>query len=265
MHGYHGLMLINKKSKQQVPPYTRLALIYDFIMNHVNYFRWADFIDSLCESVSPKPQSILDISCGTGSFILQMKKRGYQTFGCDYSSDMVRIAGKKAGNMNHDTFFWCADMCHLGTCRTFDVVVSLYDSMNYLMSEQQWKCCFDAVYRALRPGGAYIFDISTISNSQHYFDHFVQKEKNDQISYVRRSTFYSNARIQENLFEISFQEVPDITFVEKHRQRIRSMDEVKALLKSTSFHVEGIFDGFSFRPGNEESERIHYFLVKPKS
>lgn len=67
-----------------------------FLMGVIN-----DFLDfqSIRDVRKYKKQGkLLDIGCGTGKFILEMKKRGFKTYGVDISSRACRLARKKGLN-----------------------------------------------------------------------------------------------------------------------------------------------------------------------
>jgi RimJ/RimL family protein N-acetyltransferase len=51
---------------------------------------------------------------------------------------------------------------------------------------------------------------------------------------------------------------------ESHQQRIYKIDALKAMAKKAGFTIEGVYEGFTFRPGKENSERVHFALRKPK-
>ncbi len=242
-----------------MPPYTVLADVYEFMMTHVNYRQWAEYIDSHLHRLHISRGPLLDISCGTGSFCRQIARKGYLVWGFDMSYKMVHVARKQSQGTG---LFWCGSMTQLSCCRRVPVVVSLYDSMNYLLEEQEWIECLQQVYRILTPGGVFIFDVSTISNSVDYFNDFEQQEKSRHMRYIRRSHFDAKAGIQWNRFEIHLLSEPGVVYCENHRQRIRYLDEIAALIKQTPFQLAAYYNGFTFREGNESSDRVHYILKK---
>ncbi|MBN1542413.1 class I SAM-dependent methyltransferase [candidate division KSB1 bacterium] len=250
------------KERKTVAPYTALAPIYDFVMNHVDYPAWAEYIVRLIRRHNVPVHSLLDISCGTGNFCSSVASRGMPVFGCDGSWEMVHQAVRKAARDHLLALFWCADMTAIASGRSYGCIVSLYDSMNYLLQEWQWRCCFDRVYEVLEPGGLFVFDISTLSNSREFFRRFVQREQNHQARYRRKSYFSEDVKIQNNEFDIQFRNKLDVVYHEHHRQRIRSLDEVEQLIQHTPFQLLSCYEGFTFRQGSDESERVHIVLQK---
>ncbi len=255
-------MPIKQKEKIFVAPYEMLARIYDSVMSHVNYDKWADYIIEIVNRHNVQVQRILDISCGTGTLCLKLARKEYSVFGSDASLPMLKIARKKTLDLNKEIPFWRANMINFALNFEPDLIISLYDSMNYLLTEAEWGKCLSGVYHALREGGLFIFDVSTIHNSRYVFGDFSQRENLYDAVYFRKSRFDKRTMIQETLFEIRFKQQPNRVFCEKHQQRIRWLDEVEQLIKESPFKRIARYNGFSFDTGAENSERVHFVLQK---
>ena len=58
-------------------------------------------------SIIKKKKSVLDIGCGDGELLRNLKKRnGCNCYGIDFSSNLINVAKKKSRNIN----FFCIDM-----------------------------------------------------------------------------------------------------------------------------------------------------------
>ena len=78
---------------KQYKIYTELAPIYDYVMRHVNYRKWAEYVSTLFQFVGVEVNTILDVACGTGTLGLILNNMGFNVCGFDYSPDMV-LQGK---------------------------------------------------------------------------------------------------------------------------------------------------------------------------
>ncbi len=253
--------MFRTREKIMADPYSCLSYIYDFVMNHVNYKSWARYIAQIINTHGQNIRAIADISCGTGSFCKELVSLGYTVWGCDSSYNMVKMSKQKY-DQEYNLHIWCADMQHLTFRHTPDMIVSLYDSMNYLLEPAQWLQCLQNVYKSLKSGGLFVFDVSTLHNSLNVFQNYSQREKSPIGSYYRKSHFDQKTALQSNYFEIKLNKYPGYTFCEHHRQRIHSLDEIMQFIKQTPLTLLGCYNGFTFTPGDEYAERVHFVLTK---
>jgi len=253
--------MLKPRKKVAVPPYSHLSFIYDFVMNHVNYKRWAEYISQIMDRHGNNIKSIADISCGTGTLDRELSRLGHNIWASDYSFNMLKILKAQMGRQNN-TVCWCADMSIPVFNKKPDAIISLYDSMNYFLNPEQWVQCLDNVYSSLKKDGLFVFDISTFHNSINIFQNFSQREKATNGSYYRKSRFDRKKSIQTNYFEIKLENYPEYIFCETHQQRILSLAEVIQFINQTDFSHLGCYNGLTFRPGNEYSERVHFVLKK---
>ncbi len=97
-------------------------------------------------------ETILDVGCGNGNFLLHLQKK-YQAKGIDLSPRMVAIAtqkGVQASNMQIST-----------VKESFDAIVAVGDVLNYLRRDEL-KAFMQEVSRLLHHGGIFICDINTL-------------------------------------------------------------------------------------------------------
>jgi len=249
------------KQNRKAPPYSMLATIYDEVMAHVDYEKWTNYIVSLFEKYDKKPQSILELSCGTGNVLLSLTSKKYNIFGLDLSFEMVRIAYEKAITRNININYFQADMTCFSLKRPVDVVICLYDSINYLDDFSKWQQLFDNVYDALVEQGLFIFDICTEKNSMKYFSNYTETGSGSSFEYLRESSYDRKQKIHQNQFTIKF-DGDDNRYIESHQQRIYTINEIQNFISQSHFQCLDAFNGFSFRKADEEALRVHFVLEK---
>ena len=230
-------------------PYAKLAKIYDRIMNHVKYDKWADYILSIFRHFGVHGKSILEIACGTGNLSVFLLKHGYDVTGMDLSPAMLKIAA--------DKFKENGTLIPIKT--EFDAVLCLYDSLNYIRDTADFKKAVDETSTVTKGGGLFIFDVCTVFNSQIFFSNKSMFEDLGDIKYERKCHYHESENIQENVFII---EHNGKRFVEKHLQRIYKLDEVRKIISDSSFKMRGMFNDLTFDQGTESSERVHFVLQK---
>ncbi|MBD3290814.1 methyltransferase domain-containing protein [candidate division KSB1 bacterium] len=246
-----------QKKERLVEPYSKLAFIYDDVMSHVNYETWANYVSRIIEKWNPGARNLIDIACGTGSFLNQCRRYSYNLSGFDFSFDSIRMARKKGLELP----FWVGDVRKFALKKTVDVIVCLYDSINYIMSLEQICEVFSSVYQALNSNGLFIFDICTERNSIKYFDNFFDENSGIGYNYTRHSSYDKTNKIHKNLFTINFHNSDEI-YIEDHRQRIYYISELLDSIDKTEFEFISAFDDFSFSKASEKSIRVHFVLKK---
>jgi ubiquinone/menaquinone biosynthesis C-methylase UbiE len=124
--------------------------------------RMAELLPAVLERFGAKPQAVLDIACGEGTFAVAMAKKGFRVAGVDQSPQMLQLARQRAERENVDVEFLLQDMRFLLFEERFDLVTCWFDSLNYLLELEDLQRTFAGVYRALKKAGLFIFDMNTI-------------------------------------------------------------------------------------------------------
>jgi SAM-dependent methyltransferase len=228
-------------------------------MQHVNYKEWADYANELIRNWLPGSKSVLDVACGTGNILLELKRYRYQLSGCDSSYPMILQASYKR-ELNGIPL-WQSDMSTLRLRRKVDVVLCLYDSINYIMNRNEILNFFESAHRFLTPNGILIFDICTEYNSLKFFSNYYDHEKNDEFTYNRWSHYDSRKRIQFTEFKLKFSEDP-ITYLEVHRQKIYPVEHIQHMIESSPLELLDSYDGFTHIHPSASSNRIHFVLQR---
>lgn len=241
--------------------YTALAPFYDLLMDHVKYIEWITLIDSITKRYS-KAQSttIFEIGGGTGKLGMELIKKGYSYTGSDISYSMSKQAKIKK------LPFFCADACLLPVKKKFDLVIFLYDGINYLLDLNRYKNIFIAVSSCLNTYGLFLFDITTVENSYRYFFDIYDFHEYKRSSIIRHSHFNPKQSLQINDFTI-FSPIHSsntlyVKQTEHHFQKVYNPEQIKSSIPNTLFKCLGIWDGFSMQSYQKDSERIHFLLQK---
>src|SRR5712692_2760779 len=126
------------------PPsqFTDVAEVYDSLMAVVPYRHWVDYIKRIWGEFDCSPTTVLDLACGTGNVTLELERRGYQVTGVDNSEAMLRQARTKPARQAR---FFLQDARHLDLPERFDACVSLFDSLNYLLTPEELGAAFARV------------------------------------------------------------------------------------------------------------------------
>ena len=143
--------------------YTAIARIYDKLNADISYKKWADFIEACFDKhLKERPSLVLDLACGTGSMTLQLAARGYDMIGVDNSQEMLSVAMEKRDREGSEILYLLQDMRELELYSTVGTILSVCDSINYILDEEELLEVFQLVNNYLYPGGLFIFDFNTV-------------------------------------------------------------------------------------------------------
>jgi ubiquinone/menaquinone biosynthesis C-methylase UbiE len=110
----------------------------------------------------PKPPCrILDVGCGTGVFLEKALSAGFDPTGIDASPEMIAIASKRVSADR----LCVARMQELEECESYDGIVSLSWSFNYLSSFVEAAEVLNRFFKALKRGGRLVLQIAHAPNA----------------------------------------------------------------------------------------------------
>ncbi|HEX5983839.1 MAG TPA: class I SAM-dependent methyltransferase [Solirubrobacterales bacterium] len=140
--------------------YQAFAGVYnDF--NHANdYEMWLGraLLPELTKWGLPSSGAALDVGCGTGRAFAPLLRRGWSVHGCDLSPAMLEIAAVAGGR---EVTLEIADMRRLPSFGSFDLVLCLNDSLNYLLGDEDLLDAFKGMRANLGQDGLLVFDVNS--------------------------------------------------------------------------------------------------------
>lgn len=217
-----------------------------------------------------EPVTVVDLACGTGMLTWLLAKTGRRVFGVDRSPDMLAVAANKE-EQHRDVRAQVAwleqDMRGLHLPHSVDAVVCYCDSLNYLLTAADWQQTFQAVYRALRPSGVFLFDIHSEYKLSHVFgnERFVWEDEG--IYCVWQNQFDEASAIVDEALTL-FIEQDDGRYErldELHRQRTFPIETVKRWLRDTGFTVLSVTADFQKDAHPEESSERLFFSAQKRA
>ncbi|MEW6237768.1 MAG: class I SAM-dependent methyltransferase [Candidatus Omnitrophota bacterium] len=250
------------------PVYSAFAEIYDQVMRDVDYEGWSRHLIDLANRYGVKVNKILDLACGSGSMLLCLLKNGYEASGLDLSETMLRLASEKFKKAGFAVPLYRTSMesfSRLKLPRNFDLIACLYDSLNYILDENGLISCFTDVYKHLRPGGVFIFDVTTEYNLLHNFAGYTFAENFDKASYIWENEYDVIKKICNSKVTVFYEEDGQYKKqIEMHTQRVYPTSDLLEMLHNEGFDTLGAFHNMTQKPVEEKCERIHFVCRKPE-
>ena len=221
--------------------YQDLAESYDSLTLDVDYDGVVDFYMQLLEREGLNPRTAVDLACGTGSVALRLAKMGLSVVAVDMSEEMLCVAAQKAERLPNRPQFICQKLQSLHLSRGVDLAVCALDSMDYILDPADCKEAIKRVYKALNPGGCFIFDVNTPEKLKA-MDGQVFLDENEDTFCVWRGEFDQQTNIcsygmdlfqrRGNLWHRSFEE---------HQEYAYSQQQLVGYLKEAGFTAIEVF------------------------
>lgn len=240
--------------------YTGFAQVYDTFMDNVPYDEWGEYLVSLLKKYGVEEGLVLDMGCGTGAMTRYLDAHGYDMTGIDVSEEMLTIAKEKS---SPDILYLLQDMREFELYGTMRAAVSICDSMNYILEEDDLLRVFSLVNNYLDPGGIFIFDLNTVYKYQEILGEQNIAEDREECSFIWDNFYDEEEMINEYDLTVFVQEEGDLfrRYCETHYQRAYSLETVRALIEKAGMEVLAIYDAFTYNKPKPDSERV-YFVAR---
>ena len=201
---------------------------------------------------------VVDLGCGTGTLTEMLYKAGYDMIGIDYSESMLEKAMEKRDESGAEILYLQQDMRELSLYSTVGTVISVCDSVNYLLEKDELLKVFSLVNNYLYPGGIFIFDFNTDYKYREVLGDCVIAENRDDCSFIWENDYDSEGRINEYDLTIFLQREGELfeRVTETHLQRGYQAEEMMELLEKAGLQVILMRDADTEGNVRPESERI---------
>lgn len=245
--------------------YTDFACVYDQLMDETPYAQWCENIAQALGEYGIRDGLVLELGCGTGSLTELLAARGFDMIGVDNSDEMLNIACEKREKSGRDILYLNQDMRSFELYGTVRAVVSVCDSLNYLLEDEDLTACFRFVNNYLDPGGIFIFDFNTRYKYETVIGDSVIAENREDCSFIWENYYDADSGINEYDLTIFVKE-PEASssgeelfsrFQEVHFQRGYTLEEMWSFIERSGLAFVRAFDADTLGAVTGTSERIY--------
>ncbi|RAK08982.1 methyltransferase family protein [Halanaerobium saccharolyticum] len=270
---------------------TYFAEIYDDVMKNVPYKYWSRYLSDLLKYYKHQPDSVLELASGTSNMtfkLIELKSVNRIT-ALDLSPAMISKAAEKLETklQNSQEFssfsaaekemsyqlqqkqrqlrinFKAQNMTEFSFENKFDLIVSFFDSLNYLTDIDQLQNCFKSTASSLSRDGLFIFDMNSVGRIKTI------EEKSFVIEGDSYECFWEDVvKAKENLWQVKLKICPDNDqlpcFEETHSERGYKIETILRLLKNSGFKAVDVYNAFSFARGRNNSDRLYFAAARNK-
>lgn len=208
--------------------YKKFAFFYDEVNGSYFYSHYVFFIKKIIKENKIKKVKILDLACGTGRLIQQLKPHCLVIEGVDLSQEMLKIAKSKDKKIK----YYHQGFLNLDTKKKYNVIISTFDAINYLTNKKDLTRAFKNVARHLIGDGLFIFDFNTIHKK-------LKKE-------IKKGNITYHSLIRDRYWFLTLGiQIGKNNFKEYHKERLYSLLEVEDALKKSGLQVISIYSSFN--------------------
>lgn len=243
--------------------YDDFAYLYDELMNDFDYEQWFEYIKDIFHKYNKAPVDILEMACGTGNLSYYIGKEGYKLTCFDLSEEMLSIAYDKLKRFKNVKILR-QNMIDFNINKKFDAIISICDSINYILDKEDLLATFIHVHNHLKDDGIFIFDINSYYKLKEVIGNNVFVEDRDNIFYTWQNYYDDEEELCEFFLTFFYSEDGEnfIRFDEEHKEKAYKTHEIGTLLKKAGFTNIEAYEAFTFDSPGNTSERINYVARK---
>ena len=265
--------------------YQTFASVYDLFMDNVPYDDWCELYADILKEHKITEGILLDLGCGTGAMTRRFAKKGFDMIGVDASAEMLDMArdaepardtnatensiGDADDNPDKKSILYLQqDMRSFELYGTVAAVVSVCDSLNYILTEEDLLQVFRLVNNYLDPGGLFAFDMTTPYQYENVLGENSFCESRDEAAFLWENDYDPESRINEYDLTLFVRDEDERyrRFVETHYQRAWDPEEVIQLLEESGLEYFGVYGTDEYQPGNlrelQDMDERMYFVAR---
>lgn len=240
--------------------YTSFAAVYDTFMDNIPYEEWEKYLKSLLYEYGVREGLVLELGCGTGNMTEILAQSGYDMIGVDNAEEMLEIAIEKRMKSRFDILYLQQDMREFELYGTVKAIVSVCDSVNYILEEEELEEVFRLVNNYLDPGGVFIFDFNTVYKYREILGDQTIAENREECSFIWDNYYYEEERINEYELSLFIREGDSELYrkyQETHFQKAYDLETMKRLITQSGLEYITAYDAFTKEAPTRVSERIY--------
>jgi SAM-dependent methyltransferase len=227
-------------------------------MKDVNYDLWSNYLlDIIREYLDTFYPTVLELGSGNCIIAKKISSKFPDYIATDLSAAMLKHHAK------NELVRVCCDMTAIPFKNKFDLILSTFDCVNYLLTKRKLLSLFKEVKNALTDSGIFTFDVSLEQNSLDFEGSYETESDYNGYHFERKSRYYSQTRIHKNIFNIS--DKSQIKIREIHKQKIYKFNTYFSLIEKAGLYVVECLDAFTFNNANQNCERVQFIIKIDKS
>ena len=237
-----------------------IPLIYD----QINVFsKDRLFYNSLLNNLNVS--TIADVGCGTGRLTKSFAESGINITAIDPNGEAIHVAKTK---IDANNISWIVGDSTDLESNSYDAVIMTANVAQVFLTEASWQQLITDVYRALKPGGSFIFDCRNAavkvweSWKKDLTPDYATNEKTGEKLEIWTTydgfindiyTFYETVQVQDT---------NEIVTKLKLELKFRTKEELEHSIQTTGFTIDRIYGDFEFTDATNDTYTFIFHCKK---
>lgn len=243
--------------------YEDFAYIYDKLSFDIDYERYAQNIKDLCKKHQVGKENMLELATGSGMLTRHFFDDFEKIDALDISPDMLKVFAQKYDVDKVNLIYY--DMVSFINEDTYDLIVILLDSVNYVTEKEELIELFENSYKNLKDDSLLVFDINSEYKIKEIFGSNCYVYEYEDIFYTWDNFFEDDLCDMHLDFFIREEGDTYRRIREFQQERLYKVEEIKEILEKIGFsHIE-IYDEDDMGEVKPDTMRILFSAKKEKN
>jgi ubiquinone/menaquinone biosynthesis C-methylase UbiE len=237
-----------------------IPLVYDQI-NH--WDKDGEFFLAVLKK--SKGKKIADLGCGTGRLTSHFAKAGYLITAVDPNEEAIDYAKNK--DYPGEVTWFVGDSLALQS-NEFDAVIMTANVAQVFLTDKSWQKIITDAYRALKPGGHFIFDSrNPLARVWEQWekdltpDAAINQETGEPLEiWTEYEGFVDGVYVFYETVKSALTE--EVIIQTKMQLKFRTKEEIQESLHQMGFSQITVYGDWEFRPATEETKSFIFHCVK---
>lgn len=211
----------------------------------------------ICENLKTKNiSSVLDLACGAGRHSILFAQKGFSVTAVDLSENLLKVGKEKSKELGLNINFLPADLRDFKLEDQFNLVISLFTSFGYFITDEENFNIFTIAYKHLLSNGYFAFDYFNSNYLRNNLNRY-NVETVDHFQIAQKRGIVDGRVIKEI----------NITGPDKKKRFFESVKlydscQIIEELEKTGFEIEKVFGDYYGEPFDENSSNRLIIIAK---
>jgi len=190
-------------------------------------------------------ERVLDLACATGSYSVELSRRGFDVIGVEARGEMLEIADGEAHFRKADPYFHMLDPREMPFHHEFDWVLSVGGgAFGHFDYDHEDLAAFEAAARALRPSGRLLMQLPNVRHVEAHLPPRTWISTKGTVDLIDQYWNAGTRRIEATTLTLVKTGYGDLEYggEASFQRRLYSVEELAEIFKTVGLYLTDVFD-----------------------